>query len=143
VQRMHDRAGEQSRFQRYFTPMNEWRQDHLRRIAGGHRGATLVVTALDEEVVALGNVFPAGPHETDRAEIAVIVEDAWQGRGIGMLLTTRLIDVARRMGFRELVAYVLAENAAMLGLLAATELDWTPGADHDLGSTVTALTAAI
>jgi RimJ/RimL family protein N-acetyltransferase/acetolactate synthase regulatory subunit len=143
VQRMHDRAGEQSRFQRYFTPMNEWRQDHLSRISGGHRGATLVVTALDEEVVALGNVFPAGPHETDRAEIAVIVEDAWQGRGIGMLLTRRLIDVARRMGFGELVAYVLAENAAMLGLLAETELDWTPGAEHDLGPTVTALTAAI
>jgi RimJ/RimL family protein N-acetyltransferase len=123
--------------------MNEWRQDNLRRISGGHRGATLVVTSDDEEVIALGNVFPAGPQEDDRAEIAVIVEDDWHGRGVGRLLMTRLVDVARRMGFRELVAYVLADNAPMFALLAATGLSWQPGIDHDLGSTVVALTARI
>ena len=143
VARMHERSSEESRFQRYFAPMNEWRQDNLRRISGGHRGATLVVTSDDEEVIALGNVFPAGPQEDDRAEIAVIVEDDWHGRGVGRLLMTRLVDVARRMGFRELVAYVLADNAPMFALLAATGLSWQPGIDHDLGSTVVALTARI
>lgn len=143
VERMHERSSEQSRFQRYFTPMNEWREDNLRRIAGGHRGATLVVSDVRGQVVALGNVFPAGPGETDSAEIAVIVEDDWHGRGVGLALTLRLVDVARRMGFRHLVAYVLAENAAMLALLEATGLSWTPMADHDLGPTVTALTAAL
>lgn len=141
VERMHERASEESRFQRYFAPMSEWRQDNLRRVSGGHRGATLVVTAGDEDVIALGNVFPAGPTETDCAEIAVIVEDAWQGKGIGRMLMTRLVDVARRMGFTRLVAYVLADNAAMLGLLRSTGLEWHPGVDHDLGQTVTALTA--
>ncbi len=141
VARMHERSGEETRFQRYFSPVNEWRQDHLSRIAGGHRGATLVVAAADEEVVALGNVFPVGPADIDRAEIAVIVEDAWQGRGIGRLLVTRLIDVASRMGFSHLVAYVLADNTRMLALLRSTGLAWRTETDHDLGGTVTALTA--
>ena len=80
---MHERCSPESRYQRYFTPMNEWREDNLRRISGGHRGATLVVTDVRDEVIALGNVFPAGPEDVDAAEIAVIVDDAWHGRGRG------------------------------------------------------------
>ncbi len=141
VERMHGRCSEQSRFQRYFTPMSTWRDDNLRRIAGGHRGATLVVSTDDGEVVALGNVFPTEPGTSDVAEIAVIVEDAWHGRGIGLALMGHLIDVARRMGFTRLIAYVLAENTAMRALLDATGLTWTVTADHDLGPTVVALVA--
>jgi hypothetical protein len=47
------------------------------------------------------------------------------------------------MGFTRLVAYVLAENRAMLGLLKATGLDWVPAADHDLGSSVVSLMAEL
>ena len=126
VEAMHERCSPESRYQRYFTPMNEWREDNLRRISGGHRGATLVVTDVRDEVIALGNVFPTGPGETETAEIAVIVEDAWQGAGVGLLLLNHLIDVGRRMGFTSLLAYVLADNRAMRSLLAATGLEWTP-----------------
>ena len=143
VERMHDRSSPESRYQRYFTPMNEWREDNLRRISGGHRGATLVVTDEQETVIALGNVFPAGHEDAEAAEIAVIVDDAWHGLGLGMVLTTHLIDVARRLGFTTLVAYVLAENRAMLGLLEHSPLDWQPSTDHDLGPSVLCLTATI
>jgi RimJ/RimL family protein N-acetyltransferase/AcrR family transcriptional regulator len=143
VERMHERCSPESRYQRYFTPMNEWRQDNLRRISGGHRGATLVVTDERDEIIALGNVFPIGPEDTDVAEIAVIVDDAWHGRGVGLLLTRHLIDVGRRLGFDELVAYVLADNRAMRGLLEATGLQWRPIADHGLGPSVIALTAPL
>lgn len=143
VERLHERCSADSRFQRYFTPMNEWREENLRRIAGGHRGATLVVTDQDDEIIALGNVFPAGPGDADAAEIAIIVDDAWHRRGIGVALTERLVEVARRMGFTELVAYVLAENRGMLSLLRSMDLNWTTGHDHDLGPSVTRLSATI
>jgi RimJ/RimL family protein N-acetyltransferase len=123
--------------------MNEWREDNLRRISGGHRGATLVVADVHDEIIALGNVFPSGPDDGDVAEIAVIVDDAWHRAGVGLLLTNRLIAVARRMGFTTLVAYVLAENRAMLGLLRATDLDWVPTREHDLGASVVCLTAEL
>jgi GNAT superfamily N-acetyltransferase/DNA-binding transcriptional regulator YbjK len=141
VEEMHERCAEESRYQRYFTPMNEWREDNLRRISGGHRGATLVVTDVHESVIALGNVFPLGPQDTQSAEIAVIVDDAWHGAGVGLVLTNHLVQVAKRMGFSQLIAYVLADNRAMLGLLRATGLDWQPAPEHDLGSAVVCLAA--
>lgn len=143
VARMHDRSSPESRYQRYFTPMNEWREDNLRRISGGHRGATLVVTDVHEEVVALGNVFPTGPDNDDAAEIAIIVDDEWQGNGVGTLLTGHLIEVARRLGFSRLLAYVLAENRTMLHVLERTDLDWQVTTDHDLGASAVCLTAEL
>ena len=143
VEDMHGRASSHSRYQRYFTPMNEWREENLRRISGEHRGATLVVTDPDDRVIALGNVFPSGPDTTAEAEIALIVEDAWHGKGIGRILLRHLIDVARRLGFDTVVAYVLAENRGMLRLLDGTGLDWTSSSGTDLGPAVIRRTASL
>jgi len=143
VEEMHERCSPESRYQRYFTPMNEWREDNLRRISGGHRGATLVVTDIHDQIIAMGNVFPIGPEETDTAEFAVIVDDAWHGSGVGLRLTRHLISVARRMGFARIVAYVLADNAGMLRLLTRTELAWEHTDASDFGDNVTALTATL
>jgi hypothetical protein len=49
-----------------------------------------------------------------QADIAVLVDDAWQGDDIGSLLIEHLAAVARRSGIRELVGDVLASNVAML-----------------------------
>jgi acyl-CoA synthetase (NDP forming)/GNAT superfamily N-acetyltransferase len=50
----------------------------------------------------------------DRAEMAILVDDAWQGDGIGSLLIEHLTAVARREGIQELVGDVLATNVSML-----------------------------
>jgi GNAT superfamily N-acetyltransferase len=102
-----------------------------------------VVTDVNGEMIGLGNVFPSGAADSESAEIALIVEDAWHGRGVGRVLTDRLIDVARRVGFARLVAYVLAENRGMLALLKATDLDWVPLPDHEMGSSVVCLVAEL
>lgn len=141
VEELHQRCSEESRYERYFTPMNTWREEQLRRISGGHRGATLVATDEHDTIIALGNVFPLGPDDADGAEIAVLVDDAWHGRGVGAIVTEHLIDVARRWGFRRLVAYVLATNRPMRGLLDASSVTWVPSDDHDLGSSVVCLVA--
>jgi acetyltransferase len=49
-----------------------------------------------------------------RAEYAIAVRSDWKGRGLGYLLMTRLIDVARQRGIGELVGQVLRENEPML-----------------------------
>ena len=51
--------------------------------------------------------------ESMSAEMAFVVIDAWQGRGIGSLLAKHLIVLAREAGLRELTAEVLPENSAM------------------------------
>ncbi|HEX6887195.1 MAG TPA: GNAT family N-acetyltransferase [Candidatus Nanopelagicales bacterium] len=122
---MHERSSDRTRYQRYFS-LREWRDLQLRRLAGGHRGATLVVIAGEGQIVGLGNVFPdpdADP-EDPTAEIALLVEDAHQGRGIGRALLARMLELAPLMGFEHVVAHVLADNRAMRHLLDATGLTW-------------------
>lgn len=143
VAQMHERSSEATRFQRYFTPITDWREDQLRRIAGGHRGATLVAVNWRGDIVGLGNVFPDQPGDTSTAEIATIVEDAWQGRGLGTRLLGHLVDLARRQGFEHVVALVLAGNSGMVRLLERMELDWTRDTDPELGPTIVRLTAPL
>ncbi len=50
------------------------------------------------------------------AEFGVIVEDAWQGRGLGHVLMQALEDTARARGLTQLIGLVLRENDEM-GLL--------------------------
>ena len=52
--------------------------------------------------------------ERMRAEYAIAVRSDWKGRGLGCLLMTRLIDLARQREISELVGEVLRENMPML-----------------------------
>jgi|SRR6185437_14480112 RimJ/RimL family protein N-acetyltransferase len=52
-----------------------------------------------------------------QADVAFVVIDAYQGRGIGALLTRHLTDLARAAGLKELVADVLPDNMAMRKVL--------------------------
>ncbi|MEM2585115.1 MAG: GNAT family N-acetyltransferase, partial [Thermoproteota archaeon] len=53
---------------------------------------------------------------TDSAELALVVRDDWQGRGVGTALLNYLIELAKVNGFRTLRAWVLVENATMMHL---------------------------
>ncbi|MDA2988552.1 MAG: GNAT family N-acetyltransferase [Actinomycetota bacterium] len=142
VEALHSRCSQESLLHRYFTPKNSWREENLRRISGGHRGMTLVVTESDasrtEDVIAIGNAFPLGPNDPSVGEIALLVEDSWHGKGIGRLLLAHLMEAAPRLGFAEVVAYVLGGNDAMSALLATPDSTppgkWTSETANDLSS---------
>ena len=68
--------------------------------------------------------FFAGP-DKQRAEYAIAVRSDWKGRGVGYLLMTRLIDIARRRGIGEIVGEVMPENTPTLRMYR--ELDFTIG----------------
>lgn len=63
-----------------------------------------------------------GQMGSKQAELAVVVDDALQRRGVGRLMLGRLVDVAREAGVEEIVADVLAHNTAMLSLLHALDI---------------------
>lgn len=123
VAQMHDRCSEQSRYQRYFS-LTDWHGVRLHRLSGGHRGATLVVMSEEGKIVGFGNVFPDASEGEGAAEVALIIEDDYQGRGIGTKLLQALIFLAMRLEFTEVVASVLADNKSMLKLLKSTGLPW-------------------
>lgn len=73
-----------------------------------------------ERVVGTGCYF-ADP-STGFADVAFMVDSAWQGSGLGSHLQTRLIEYARAHGLRGFTADVLAENAAMLNVFRRSGL---------------------
>ena len=58
--------------------------------------------------------------EAKEAEIALVVQDHWQEKGLGRILMSELLDRAATKGIRRFRAYVLADNRRMLDLLART-----------------------
>jgi AcrR family transcriptional regulator/RimJ/RimL family protein N-acetyltransferase len=124
VTAMHQRCSERTLYLRYVSP-GDWQEIQMRRLSGGHSGATLVATGPDGTVIGLGNVFPETPDNEHSAEIALLVEDAHHGEGIGTALLRRQLRIAERMEFQEVVAVVLADNTAMTRMLERTGLAWS------------------
>ena len=52
--------------------------------------------------------------EPGRAEMAFVVIDTWQGRGVGSVLMRHLVKIASDAGVKQLTAEVLPENKAMI-----------------------------
>ena len=125
VAAMHERCSESTLYRRYLTAVGQWRDVTLRRLTGGHRGATLVAMSEDGTIVGLGHVFPDASAQSQTAEIAVLVEDAYQGRGVGTRLVARMLELAERLGFDDVTATVLAQNDEMMRVLDSTGLTWS------------------
>ena len=125
VTAMHERCSERTIHQRYFRNITEWRELTMRRLAGGHRGASIVVMAEDGRIVGLGNVFPVEANDGRAAELALLVDDEHQALGIGGRLLQHMLELADRLGFDHVVASVLADNKAMVSLLERTGLQWS------------------
>ncbi|MDN7589976.1 GNAT family N-acetyltransferase [Burkholderia seminalis] len=53
---------------------------------------------------------------TEVVECAIVIDDQWQRQGLGRVLLSSLIDLARRSGMRQMVGTMLTENSAMKGL---------------------------
>ena len=122
---MHERCSERTRYLRYLQSVSEWRGLNLRWLSGGHRGATLVAMSEAGVIVGLGHVFPDESSGTRAAEIAVIIQDDYQHRGLGTRLTRHLLELSEHLGIQEVVGTVLAENAGMLRVLELSGLNWT------------------
>jgi len=71
---------------------------------------------------------------TDEAEVAFVVTDAYQRRGIGVLLLDHLVDVARGHGIHRFMAQTLSENRDMLGVFLSSGFPVTTSSE---GGTVT------
>ena len=70
-----------------------------------------VPEAHGEDIIAIGRYYL--DETTNMAEVAFVVRDDWQNRGIGTELLRYLAQVARRNGIRGFTAEVLRANSAM------------------------------
>jgi RimJ/RimL family protein N-acetyltransferase len=71
----------------------------------------------ESPLVGVGRYIVCPPPKRHRAEVAFVVLDTHQGKGIGSLLLQHLASIARAQGLREFEAEVLADNRPMIGVL--------------------------
>ncbi|MGX4655891.1 bifunctional acetate--CoA ligase family protein/GNAT family N-acetyltransferase [Micromonospora sp. SCSIO 07396] len=115
---MHGRFSERTRYLRYFSPYPRIPERDLHRfVTVDHRDREALVVLAGDRIVAVGRYERLGPAAPE-AEVAFVVEDAYQGRGIGSVLLEHLADAARRAGIGHFVAEVLPTNGAMLRVFA-------------------------
>lgn len=93
--------------------------EHLVDEVDGIDHVALALVAVDADHVGVG-VGVARiiryPNEPTAADLAVTVEDAWQGRGVATALLTELLRV-RPAGVTQIVTTVAADNVASLAML--------------------------
>lgn len=127
LQRFHGRHSDLSIYLRFFAMQRSLGTTQARdftELDGIDRFA-LVALDPDDPGEIIGVVRFDHEEGTDRAEYAAIIADGWQGRGLGLTLTRRLIEAARARGVVTLRAFVLPRNARMLNLLRALGLPLT------------------
>jgi acyl-CoA synthetase (NDP forming)/GNAT superfamily N-acetyltransferase len=109
----HGRLSERTRYFRYFGPYPRMPQRDLERFTTvDHCDRVALVAMLGHDIVAVGRYDRLG--EGDSAEVAFVVADAHQGRGLGSILLEHLAAAARESGLTRFVAEVLAENGQMV-----------------------------
>lgn len=120
-ERLFTRLSPETLYRRFMTSVpriNTALLEHLVNVDYVDRLA--IVALVGKEIVGVARYDVLRP---GIAEVALVVEDAWQGRGIGSRLLWRISAAARRRGVEAFEAEVLGENRPMMGLLSVLAED--------------------
>ena len=119
LQALHGRLSRDSVYHRFFAIVKRLPPDWARVLAtvDYRRRLALVVedpTGGNSELIAVGRY---DAEEADTVEVAFVVQDNWQNRGLGTLLLDAILCAATARSYRRFRAYVLADNRRMLDLI--------------------------
>ncbi|QMU68954.1 GNAT family N-acetyltransferase [Streptacidiphilus sp. P02-A3a] len=109
---LHERCSTRTLRLRYHGPVGD-ADRYLGHLLEPRYGQTLTVEGPDGELVALAHLM----WDDGSAEIAVLVEDHWQRRGLGAELVRRLAALAGEAGITEVYAVTTASNTGMVAAL--------------------------
>ena len=130
---LFDRLSQQTAYQRFFSVLKRLPPAYARVFANVDYRQRLAIVAEREtpagpELIGVGRYEPADATELapgivptvvpTEVEVAFVVQDGWQGRGLGSILLEEVLRAAVARGVQRFRAFVLADNHRMLGLLA-------------------------
>lgn len=115
---LHGRLSQQSAYQRFFMimprlPLN-WAH-YLANVDYERRLALVAVDPQTADLVAVARYETTSEPRT--VEVAFVVQDSWQNRGLGTHLFGELVRAATLNGIERFRAWVLADNRRMLDLI--------------------------
>jgi acyl-CoA synthetase (NDP forming)/GNAT superfamily N-acetyltransferase len=108
----YSRVSDESKYYRFFSPMPNLSDKDVQRFTHvDYADRVALVMLVGGKLIAVGRYDKSGPAT---AEVAFLVEDAHQGRGIGQLLLEHLAQAGRERGIEKFVAEVLPDNQKMI-----------------------------
>jgi GNAT superfamily N-acetyltransferase len=111
---LHAECSPRSRYRRYLSGSGEPGAARVTRMLCAPQSTTLIAERESElRVVAMANLICDGAE----AEIALLVADAYQRRGIGSALLHRAVRLATGAGIGALHAHTHADNSAMIATM--------------------------
>ncbi len=119
---LYGRLSPDTAYQRFFAVMKQlpptWAH-HFAHVDYRRRMALVAERSLEwrPELIGVARYEPSDDERT--AEVALVVQDYWQGKGLGTILLQDILRAAEANGIRRFCAQVLADNDRMLRLLAA------------------------
>jgi acetyltransferase len=134
IARFHARLSERSIYQRYFHLLSldqRVSHDRLLRVCFGDYNREIALVAeyrepitRQPEILAVGRLSKA--HLENEAELAVLITDENQGRGLGTELSRRLIEIARDEKLDRVTVEILGGNRQMLEVCRLLGFDLNP-----------------
>ncbi|MCF2128084.1 GNAT family N-acetyltransferase [Strepomyces sp. STD 3.1] len=109
---MHERCSPRTLGMRYHGPVGD-ADRYMNHLLSPRFGRTLAVQTASGRIVGLGHLLWDG----DETEVALLVEDAWQRRGIGGELLGRLVAMATETGCASVYAVTQASNTGMVAAM--------------------------
>lgn len=128
----HTALSEQSVYWRYFRTMplqTRIAHDRLVTVCKPNHACEAVLVAEwtdpvgQRHIVGIGRLEDLPGSRNEACEFAVIVADAWQGRGIGRRLLAELVEMARAAGRRRIVGDILPDNTHMQRMVQSLGFD--------------------
>jgi acetyl coenzyme A synthetase (ADP forming)-like protein len=117
LRRFHGRLSPETVYFRFFTPRPRLSDEEVRRFTEvDYHDRVAVVVILEDDIVAVARYDRI---DATDAEIAFVVADAHQGRGIGTLLLEWLAAYAGANGITHFIAETLSHNRRMLDVFHA------------------------
>jgi acyl-CoA synthetase (NDP forming)/RimJ/RimL family protein N-acetyltransferase len=122
VRAMHGRLSEETVENRFFEATARILDRDLDTVlAADHDRLVVLVATLGRRVIGVSYYRRSGAG--DDAEVAFLIEDAHQGRGLGSIVLEHLAAIARESGVRLFTADMRPGNRAMIGVFREAGFD--------------------
>ena len=115
ISRFFWRLSKETVYRRFFSPITLPNEPLLKRLVDVDHCDREALIALDDQGIVGVARYGTGPGESH--DVAIVVADDWQGRGLGALLIRRLAHIARLRGISSFHATMLGDNARAQSLV--------------------------
>ncbi|SLM27707.1 GCN5-related N-acetyltransferase [Desulfamplus magnetovallimortis] len=117
MRRFFYRCSDEIIYYRFFYSIKTMDHDKMQEYVNVDYSSELSIVGLtgkadEEQIVAEGRFFR--DERSNYGEVAFLIEETFQGIGVGTYMLTLLIQLAREQGLKGLSAEVIADNQAML-----------------------------